>query len=145
MLVLTVTVIIWAILKGHTGLGGHLIIVGDELISSSTDGTVRVWSLNDYSKIHCIRAHEGAITELVCDGTRILSGGADGNVKIWKLETGELIRQLMSGMDAVWRGGFIGDQAVAVYRKDGNAIMEVCDTLALMNSVKGLQLQKHHG
>lgn len=131
-----------AVLKGHTGLVGHLIIVGDKLISSSTDGTVRVWYLDGYAEQSCIQVHDGAIIELVCDGTRILSGGADGSAKMWKFETGGPMRELVSGMDAVWKGGFIGDKAVAVYSKDGNAVMEVCDTTLFVNSAEELQLQE---
>jgi F-box and WD-40 domain protein CDC4 len=125
-----------ALLKGHAGPVGHLIIVGEKLISSSTDGTVRVWSLQNYSEVRCIRAHESAITELVCDGNRILSGGTDGSLKIWGMETGELMLELLSGMDAVWKGGFIGDKVVAVYSKSGSAIMEVCNQLVFVTSVK---------
>jgi WD40 repeat protein len=116
--------------------------VGDKLISSSTDGTVRIWSLQDYSALLCIHAHEGAITELVCDGTRILTGSADGNVKLWKFQTGELIRELVMRTDAVWKGGIVGDRAVAVYSKNGNAIVEVCSTILLINSTEERQLQE---
>jgi F-box and WD-40 domain protein CDC4 len=130
-----------AVLKGHTGLVGHLIIVGDELISSSTDGTVRTWSLIDYVELRCIRAHEGAITALACDGTRILSGSSDGSVKMWNFEKGELIQELVTGMDAVWRGGFFGDKAVAVYSKQESSVMEVRDILDFVNSVEELQIK----
>jgi F-box and WD-40 domain protein CDC4 len=116
-----------AVLRGHTGLVGHLIIVGDKVISSSIDGTVRIWSLNEYMELGCIHEHEGAITELAYDGTRVLSGGADGNVKVWKLDKGEPMRELVRGADAVWGGGFIGGKVVAVYRKSGSSVMEVFD------------------
>jgi F-box and WD-40 domain protein CDC4 len=123
--VLTLNSHILAVLKGHSQLGSSLVLVGDKLVSASADGVVRIWSMDDYTELHCIRVHEYAVVSLACDGTRILTGGADGAVKIWEIETGKPVREFVSRMNAIWKVGFTDDKAVAAYSKDGHALMEV--------------------
>lgn len=101
--------------------------------------------MDDYSELRCIQAHDTAVIALECDGIRILTGGSllsGGSVRIWDFETGGLIRELVSGVDAVWRGGFIDDKVAAAYCKDGKALMEVCSILFPGSSDVAIELTK---
>lgn len=95
------------------------------LVTGGSDGSVRVWSLNNMLPIHRLAAHDNSVTSLQFDETRIVSGGSDGRVKIWNLKTGALIRELSQPAEAVWRVAFEEEKAVIMASRGGKTIMEV--------------------
>lgn len=95
------------------------------LVTGGSDGSVRVWSLNNMLPIHRLAAHDNSVTSLQFDETRIVSGGSDGRVKIWNLRTGALIRELSQPAEAVWRVAFEEEKAVIMASRGGKTIMEV--------------------
>lgn len=94
-------------------------------MTGGSDGSVRVWSLNNMLPIHRLAAHDNSVTSLQFDETRIVSGGSDGRVKIWNLRTGALIRELSQPAEAVWRVAFEEEKAVIMASRGGKTIMEV--------------------
>lgn len=114
-----------AILQGHTSLVGQLQMRDQTLVTGGSDGSVRVWSLNNMLPIHRLAAHDNSVTSLQFDETRIVSGGSDGRVKIWNLRTGALIRELSQPAEAVWRVAFEEEKAVIMASRGGKTIMEV--------------------
>ena len=95
---------------------------GDTLVTGGSDGSVRVWSLTEYSAIHRLAAHDNSVTSLQFDDTRIVSGGSDGRVKIWDLKRGNQVRELSKPAEAVWRVVF---KAVVMASRGGKTVMEV--------------------
>jgi F-box and WD-40 domain protein CDC4 len=75
--------------------------------------------------IHRLAAHDNSVTSLQFDNTRIVSGGSDGRVKVWNLQTGQLLRELSSPADAVWRVAFEEEKAVIMASRSGRTVMEV--------------------
>ncbi|KAJ6155367.1 F-box and WD repeat-containing protein [Penicillium chermesinum] len=114
-----------AILQGHTSLVGQLQMRGDTLVTGGSDGSVRVWSLTKMAPIHRLAAHDNSVTSLQFDNTRIVSGGSDGRVKVWSLQTGQLLRELSTPAEAVWRVAFEEEKAVIMASRSGRTVMEV--------------------
>ncbi|KAJ5753445.1 uncharacterized protein N7511_007598 [Penicillium nucicola] len=114
-----------AILQGHTSLVGQLQMRDDTLVTGGSDGSVRVWSLTKMAPIHRLAAHDNSVTSLQFDKTRIVSGGSDGRVKVWNLQTGQLLRELSTPAEAVWRVAFEDEKAVIMASRSGRTVMEV--------------------
>jgi F-box and WD-40 domain protein CDC4 len=98
---------------------------GDTLVTGGSDGSVRVWSLNNMGPIHRLAAHDNSVTSLQFDNSRIVSGGSDGRVKVWSLQTGQLLRELSTPSDTVWRVTFEEEKAVIMASRNGRTVMEV--------------------
>ncbi len=98
---------------------------GNTLVTGGSDGSVRVWSLEEMAPIHRLAAHDNSVTSLQFDDTRIVSGGSDGRVKIWNLKTGQLVRELSSPAEAVWRVAFEEEKAVIMASRANRTVMEV--------------------
>jgi WD40 repeat protein len=77
------------VLKGHGGdLDGlALDAVGGRLLSSSHDGTVRVWDLKTRKEVGKFDCGEGRVGCVVTDGKRVVV--ANGEVEVWDLKTGK--------------------------------------------------------
>lgn len=114
-----------AILQGHTSLVGQLQLRSDTLVTGGSDGSVRVWSLQNYLPIHRLAAHDNSVTSLQFDDSRIVSGGSDGRVKVWDLARGGLVRELGAPAEAVWRVVFEEEKAVVLASRNGKTVMEV--------------------
>ncbi|KOS40184.1 hypothetical protein ACN38_g8971 [Penicillium nordicum] len=114
-----------AILQGHTSLVGQLQMRDDTLVTGGSDGSVRVWSLTKMAPIHRLAAHDNSVTSLQFDKTRIVSGGSDGRVKVWNLQTGQLLRELSTPAEAVWRVAFEDEKAVIMASRSNRTVMEV--------------------
>jgi len=79
-------------LRGHTGAITALAFNkdGSRLISSSADGTVRVWDVSQGTQptlLRMLRGHEGAVNAIAlsADGGRLVSGGSDQSIREWDL------------------------------------------------------------
>lgn len=105
-------------LSGHSGNVTDVVISADNALiaSSSEDGTVRVWNVSDGSERYLLEGHEGVVNTVIFspDGTVLASGGDDRIVRIWDMQTGELIREIKSGL--------IGRILRLEYSPDGNLL-----------------------
>lgn len=121
-----------AVLGGHASLVGHVMNRHNELITGGADGQIRVWDLESSElKYAILAAHDHAICSMWVQDGRIISGGSDGRVKLWKLETGDMIQELGTEAEAVWKVAFgeaEGKNAV-VTLKDGAAFLDVGEPL----------------
>lgn len=68
----------------------------DWFVSSSADGTVRVWNTADGSTRSTLTGHAGPVRCVAIDGCGacICSGGDDATIRLWEADTGSLIRVL---------------------------------------------------
>ncbi|GAM37561.1 hypothetical protein TCE0_024r07581 [Talaromyces pinophilus] len=98
-------------LEGHVMGVWAMVPWDDLLVSGGCDREVRVWNM---------------ATGLQFDSTRIVSGGSDGRVKVWDLKTGQLLRELSTPAEAVWRVAFEEEKAVIMASRSGRTVME-CD------------------
>ena len=63
---------------------------GTKLISSSKDGTIRIWRTSDGKSLRTISEHTDVVFDVGFspDGNRIVSSSSDKSVRIWDVETG---------------------------------------------------------
>ena len=100
----SVTLIDVATRKEVTSLTGHTGDVecvsfspaGNFLASSSYDGTVRLWSLEDKKPAGVLQGHDDRVTAVVFldEGRLIASSGRDKKINIWNVQTKQLVRTL---------------------------------------------------
>ncbi len=108
------------VLSGHRGFVTSLIPVagGQQLLSSSEDGTVRQWDLSSGESKVLVKEAEDPIMGLALspDGKRIATASGDetrptrpGPIKVYDLATGELFKQLESHQRAATTVAFSPD------------------------------------
>ncbi|KAI1966653.1 SCF ubiquitin ligase complex subunit cdc4 [Ophidiomyces ophidiicola] len=89
-------------LEGHTSLVGLLDLQADKLVSAAADSTLRIWDPETGKCKSTLSAHTGAITCFEHDGQKIISG-SDRTLKMWNIQTGEWMKDLLTGLSGVWQ------------------------------------------
>jgi len=91
------------VMAGHSGPVVSIEASAHSILSTSFDGTLRVW---DWSgrQVSCIEAHDGHSSGLVilADGDHALTGGDDSLLKRWDLATGDCISAGHGHNGSVW-------------------------------------------
>ncbi len=70
----------------HNGVIHDLQNDGKNIVSASSDGTLKVWDLSRKSNLFTLNDHKGAVHTVQISGNRIVSGGADNCLKVWDLK-----------------------------------------------------------
>jgi WD40 repeat protein len=70
---------------------------GERALTTSDDGTIRMWRLPDGRAEHVLAGHAGPVTGLALrgDGRFLASTAGDGTIRIWSMETTETIATLV--------------------------------------------------
>ena len=78
---------------GHTAAVGGVYACGEDLVSTSLDGSARVWDLSTGLGKCEFRGHFGTISlvDLCCCGRYVATSGARGGIKVWSFK-----RQMVS-------------------------------------------------
>ncbi|TXG47984.1 hypothetical protein EZV62_027278 [Acer yangbiense] len=74
-----------ASLEAHTGpvMSLSVQLERKRLFSTSTDGTIKVWDLNNLRCIQTLSDHKDAVTCLLCSNEFLFSGSLDKTIKVW--------------------------------------------------------------
>lgn len=101
-------------LVGHTGDVTDMAFSpgGEFIASSSTDGTIRLWLVNNGSLLYVLEDHTDYVLSVAFspDGDLLASGSNDRTVRIWQVSDGTLIRTISSSfMGRVLRVTFSPD------------------------------------
>ena len=74
------------------------------LISGSTDKTLKLWNLTDYTCLRTFEGHTNSVQRVIYynAGLQAASAGNDGLVKIWDLKTGEATATLDGHNQRIW-------------------------------------------
>ncbi len=113
-------------LTGHSGSVWSVTVTpdGEQVISGSQDGTIKIWNLNSGNLICTISAHDDSVHTIAttADGLYVISGSHDTTIKIWNLKTGQLVRTL--------RGHF-GSVNTVILTPDGSKIISASSDSSL--------------
>ena len=123
---------------GHTNTIRQLVHTpdGNKVLSSSADGTVRVWHAPTGALILTFNQHPDPATALTVtpDGKQALSGSTKGQVLVWDIATGKVVRELDCG-------DWVGSIAVS---PDGRQVLTGCrGGITLWDLETGRSLRKH--
>jgi WD40 repeat protein len=86
---------------GHAGPIVSVEASADAIVTSSFDGTVRVWSWEGRQRA-VLAAHDGHSSGLALSGDKAYSGGDDGLCKRWDLATEACVDVMHGHEGAVW-------------------------------------------
>jgi WD40 repeat protein len=126
-------------LEGHTAwVSAVAALEGGRAVSSSVDGTLRVWDLEGRETLQILRGHTAGVrAAAVLEGGRVVSGSSDGTLRVWDLEGGETLQTL--------QGHTAGVSAVAML-EGGRAVSGSVDgTLRVWDLESGQTLQTLRG
>jgi WD40 repeat protein len=116
--------------RGHEDTITRLVYVDslNALVSGSSDGTIRFWSIND-DRTHAVYAHEDTIWDIKRNQNNLLTCGADNKVVIWGFcEDFSLIKEAVCQFespsavewidnDSVFIGGLTGECCIFDFKK----------------------------
>jgi WD40 repeat protein len=92
------------ILKGHKEAVTDLKLTKDEfLISSSEDGSIKVWDLVDLKKdVKTLKGHDNSVNALaISKKQQLISGSSDNTIKFWNLKARECVHTLFGHEGAI--------------------------------------------
>jgi len=91
--------------KGHSGYISSVVITpnGKRLISSSSDKTIKIWSLITGEEIDTLNSHVGSVKSLAVSpsGDILVSGSEDKTIKLWDLNTRKEVHTITGHLNDV--------------------------------------------
>ncbi|MEL6815597.1 MAG: WD40 repeat domain-containing protein, partial [Cyanobacteria bacterium J06598_3] len=84
---------------------------GKQLVSSSADRTIRVWTVETGECLKTLEGHGNWVMSVVFspDGKQLISGSADRTIKLWDVETGACLKTLEGHRHGIWSVAFSPD------------------------------------
>lgn len=84
---------------------------GTQIVTTSYDGTVRVWDWMNNKTLLELKGHEGTIWSVVFspDGKSIASSGEDKIIRLWDAASGNLIKTFTGHTRNIWKVRFSPD------------------------------------
>ncbi|OWF45567.1 WD repeat-containing protein 86-like [Mizuhopecten yessoensis] len=80
-------------LVGHTGYISCILIVGEYILTGSSDKTVRKWDVeNNFQSIIVCKGHISLIHRMICTGDFIFTSSFDHTSRCFDFDTGECLR-----------------------------------------------------
>ncbi|MCY3414420.1 MAG: serine hydrolase [Candidatus Heimdallarchaeota archaeon] len=104
---------------GHEKLVTDIELIGTKLLSSSWDGTVKIWNITNYEEINTYQNHTNRVMDMAISANRSLLATAsfDKTVNIWNLDSNSLSKSFECDNSA-WSVAFSGDDILAVSTGD---------------------------
>ncbi|ELP89454.1 hypothetical protein EIN_390790 [Entamoeba invadens IP1] len=94
------------ILKGHTRavVSADFSPIEQVVMTSSVDGTIRMWSVKSLSALKTFQGHNGGVQKaiFVNKGVQVLSVGNDGTTRLWTIKSGENVQTLDTNTSRLW-------------------------------------------
>jgi WD40 repeat protein len=92
--------------EGHTDWVNGIIQLpgGQQMITCSNDGSLRVWDLKTGKQIANWQDGEIAVLAIALspDGKKVVSGSANGAVRLWNIDTGKVVDRWTGHTGGVW-------------------------------------------
>ncbi|MET0527439.1 MAG: WD40 repeat domain-containing protein, partial [Microvirga sp.] len=64
---------------------------GDRIVTSSHDGTARIWDISNGAELVVLKGHQGVVekAEFSPDGSRVVTAARDGTARVWDAASGK--------------------------------------------------------
>lgn len=109
---------------GHRGIIGSLSFIDkSRLVSSNTDGSVRIWNVSTGDCLHRLRMENNAAVTFLQANKSIIVAGADRVLRVWETCSGKFVRDLITDVDTIWRLAFDNNACVAGCQKLGRTTL----------------------
>ncbi|KAG5563029.1 hypothetical protein RHGRI_005693 [Rhododendron griersonianum] len=89
----------YTLFRGHSGpvYSASFSPIGDFLLSSSSDSTIRLWSTKLNANLVCYKGHNYPVWDVQCvqwheNCNYIATGSSDKTVRLWDVQSGECVR-----------------------------------------------------
>jgi WD40 repeat protein len=127
---------------GHNAAVKHVIYSSDgaQLVTSSMDGTAKLWSTKTGILTRTFSGHTGAIYGLAINpaGTLLATSGADRTARLWDLASGRELRTFSGHAEKVWSVAFSSDGTrLVTASEDDTAKVWKVETGALLATLEG--------
>ena len=99
-------------LTGHTyGVRTIARLPERQIISGSSDNTIKIWNLDGKTAIFTFKGHTKAINAVpvTLDNKRMISVASDNTLKVWNIETWEELFPLKDHTDSVYAVAVLPD------------------------------------
>lgn len=113
---------------------------GRQLVSCSTDATIRIWDVEDGWCTQVLRGHNGSVTSVcvIPNKNRLVSAGWDHTLRVWDMESGECMRVLEDHSSIVsCVAVFSDEQKVVSGSRDGTARVWDIESGECLHTLKG--------
>jgi WD40 repeat protein len=105
------------VLRGHEDWVATLAYApgGGRLVSTSADGSLRIWDVASGRTLHALKGHKGPLHDAAWspDGELVASCGQDRTVRLWQASSGAELLTLTGHADIVWTVEFVADGLLA--------------------------------
>lgn len=88
---------------------------GDRIVTSSYDGTARIWNVSNGAEVTVLKGHQGVVekAEFSPDGSRVVTAARDGTARVWDAASGNLAFVLQP----------VGKLPTATFSPNGNRVL----------------------
>ena len=121
-------------------LGGHSSAVfkldispdGQQVLSASKDGSVRIWQADVFDEAFELRGHQGPLRELAFspEGDRLISVAFDSTARVWDGSDGREVRRIYGGGRLIAAVDFSPDGRHVVTGGWGDEVTRIWDVVA---------------
>lgn len=116
------------------------------LLTSSFDGTLKLWSAENGVLLRTISAHIGRVEDCLWDTDRgeLISAGRDGAIRIWSVEDGRLVAETQAHRGFVLRLlAPVGQKTLLSSSSDGSVRVWDRRSLTLLHVIRGFAGTPH--
>jgi len=124
-------------LIGHTRAVCALAVCGDDVLSGSGDGSIRVWSsTNNWECYKVLKGHTNSVVALKVYQDKLLSASPDKTICVWEVGTWRHDRVLMGHRSAVCALSICYNDKLCSGSDDGHLKIWNCRTWALERTIQ---------
>ena len=94
---------------------------GTKVVTSSFDGTAKIWDINSGQCLHTLTGHTDSINSVAISSDKVVIGSWDRTAKIWDINSGQCLQTLTCGHTSVVSSVAISSDKVVTSSFDGSA------------------------